>query len=363
MDGLLTWEYSFQAVEYQLTGPVPAELYHRFVEFKPFVKGMFSSTGIRGKILNTALHHQHAHVYNYSKSTKYGSVPPKSTEAALKFLDLVHYDEGGRIFTYVLTLDGLLRFTETGKEFGIDLLSKHTMHSDVNIYIACSGEFFIRRLLNPKKDVDDPAQKTHPNEDLPGGPPDAPPPKDPKDYELIIDNDSGTYRPKGELLPLLKDFLTTNFPGLHVKTMECMDESLVKMKEEQRERKKKEGQNIELVQNSDDEISSSDEETLDKREKRRRKKESKGGEGGVIGEGRVKGGKRERMVEAVEDPKGAVRGLMHGGEKSQGRDLDTSKTGGEKGVDASASLPDEGLGGAEGAGAARGVGVGGLEVK
>jgi len=169
--------YSFQATEFQLTGPVPAELYHRFVEFKPFVKGMFSSKGLRGKVLNTALHHQHASVYKYSSTTKYGSVKPRSEEAALKFLELVHYDEGGRIFTYVLTLDGLLRFTETGKEFGIDLLSKHTMHSDVNIYIACSGEFFIRRLLKPNKSVDDPDQKTHPNQDIPGGPPNAPPPK------------------------------------------------------------------------------------------------------------------------------------------------------------------------------------------
>lgn len=51
----------------------------------------------------------------------------------LQFLDMVHYDTGGRLFTYVITLDGMFRFTETGKEFGIDLLSKHTMHSDVQV--------------------------------------------------------------------------------------------------------------------------------------------------------------------------------------------------------------------------------------
>jgi len=59
-------------------------------------------------------------------------------------------------------LDGQLRFTETGKEFGIDLLSKHTMHSDVSQYIAFSGEFFIRKIGEQSKD--------------------------PKDYELVIDN-------------------------------------------------------------------------------------------------------------------------------------------------------------------------------
>jgi len=102
--------HSFQANEFQLSGPIPAELYHRFVEFKAFVKGMFSSTGFRGKVLNSALHHQHRRVYNYSTTTKYGTVKARSDEASLKFLELVHYDEGGRIFTYVLTLDALMRY-------------------------------------------------------------------------------------------------------------------------------------------------------------------------------------------------------------------------------------------------------------
>jgi hypothetical protein len=232
---------------------------------------MFSKAGIRGRILNKALHHQHSRVYNFNNSTQYGVVKPRSEEASLQFLKMVHYDEGGRIFTYVLTLDGLLRFTETGKEFGIDLLSKHTMHSDVNIYIACSGEFFIRRLSHPEESTDAPSQQTHPNVDVPGGPPDSPPPENPKNYELVIDNDSGTYRPKGSLLPKLKEFLNENFPGLHVVVKECTDDDLDKMKEEQRQRKKKEGANVEMVQNSDDEISSSDEETLSKKRQGRKK--------------------------------------------------------------------------------------------
>ncbi|TVY23517.1 hypothetical protein LHYA1_G007300 [Lachnellula hyalina] len=271
-----TEKYDFQANQYQLQGPVPAELYHRFVEFKPFVKGMFSKAGLRGRVLNKALHHQHAHVYNFANSTEYGVVPPRSKEASLQFLKMVHFDEGGRIFTYVLTLDGLLRFTETGKEFGIDLLSKHTMHSDVNIYIACSGEFF-----NPTQ-----------TPTSPGGPPHSPPPKSPESYELIIDNDSGTYRPKGDLLPKLKEFLNANFPGLHVVVKECTDEKLTKMKQGQRERKKKEGNNVTMVQNSDDDISSSDEERLD---------------GGIA----KKTGK-QRALEALENPKGAAKSIIPG---------------------------------------------------
>ena len=225
---------------------------------------MFSKAGIRGRILNKALHHQHAHVYNFSNKTEYGVVEPNSEAASLQFLRMVHYDEGGRIFTYVLTLDGLLRFTETGKEFGIDLLSKHTMHSDVAVYIACSGEFFIRRLKHPNKHTDDPKQKTHPDTDLPGGPPDAPPPEDPKNYELVIDNDSGTYRPDASVLHLLKSFLKKNFPGIHIKTKACDDDELTEMKKQQTERKKKEGKQLQMVQDRDGDMSSSDEERLGK---------------------------------------------------------------------------------------------------
>ena len=297
---------SFQANQFQLQGPVPAELYHRFVEFKPFVKGMFTGLGLRGRVLNKVLHHQHNRVYNFSNSTEYGEVPPRSEEATLQFLKMVHFDEGGRIFTYVLSLDGLLRFTETGKEFGIDLLSKHTMHSDVSIYIACSGEFFIRRLAHPNQPTDAPAQKTHPDADLPGGPPNDPPPQDPKSYELVIDNDSGTYRPKGDLLPKLKQFLNENFPGLHVVVKECTDKKLDKMKDQQRERKKKEGEDLEMVQNSDDEVSSSDEDELAKK-------------------GKKKKSRRTRAFEALEDPGQAFKDIIPGEKGRQTREVNETE--------------------------------------
>ena len=58
---------SFQANQLQLAGPVPAALYHRYVEFRPFVKGMFTSKSFRGWILHRALQHQHNRIYNYSK--------------------------------------------------------------------------------------------------------------------------------------------------------------------------------------------------------------------------------------------------------------------------------------------------------
>ncbi|EOD45207.1 putative c2 domain protein [Neofusicoccum parvum UCRNP2] len=272
--------YNFQANEIQLRGPTPPELYHRYVEFKPFVKSMYTATG-------------------------WGTFDEPCPEQTMKFLDLVRYDQGGRIFTYVLTLDALWRFTETGKEFGIDMLSKHTMHSDVSVYIAFSGEFFVRRLKHPHRaspdeagqpepkpepgadqngDEDHPqhhhffhrreksAEKnaTHPPNDIPGGPPYDDPPTDPSYYELVIDNDSGTYRPNAKLLPELKAFMESRLPGLRVITLDCQAdaEKMAQMKQEQRDRKAREGDAIVYQQLSDSDndsssLSSSDEDELE----------------------------------------------------------------------------------------------------
>ena len=264
----------------QLQGPVPEPLYHRYVEFKPFVAGMFTSHSLRGRILHRALRHQHARIYNYDKSTIYGIYRKPCIEMTKQFLELLHWDQGGRIFTYVITLDAQWRFTETGKEFGIDLLSKHTMHSDVSIYIAFSGEFFVRRLKHPERN-----QSPHPEPTTEALPP-APdtdeedevddhtndgrsrkqdPSKNPHDYELIIDNDSGTYRPNAKYLPSLRDFMQANLPNLRVVTLDCQadEEKMKKLKDEQREKKKNGGKQVTYLQNSSQSsISSSEEEEL-----------------------------------------------------------------------------------------------------
>ncbi|KAH7150399.1 hypothetical protein B0J13DRAFT_288096 [Dactylonectria estremocensis] len=296
-----TQKYDFQANEMQLAGPIPPAMYHRFVEFRPIIANMFLSTGLRGKILNSALHEQHRRVYNFNRSTEYGDFPERSQEAALLFLKLAHFDEGGRIFTYVLTLDGMFRFTETGKEFGVDMLSKHTMHSDVATYIACSGEFFIRRLKHPvSSDNPRTSEDAHPSEEISGGPPKEAPPHNPAYYQLIIDNDSGTYRPDKSILPDLKSFLETNFPGLGIIAMHWEDQKLQDMKEAQRAAKKKEGRMINMVMNMSQSSISSAESALDRRED--------GWEQG-------KKSKRETALEALEDPskaKDAVKSYIPG---------------------------------------------------
>lgn len=296
---------SFQANQMQLRGPVPSDLYHRFIEFKPIMGSLFAATGLRGKVLNKALHKQHGRIYNYDRSTEHGFFEPCTEEAALQFLKMVHFDEGGRLFTYVLTLDGCLRFTETGKEFGIDMLSKHNMHSDVQHYIACSGEFMIRRLEKPDANDDpNPNEKTHPDQDMPGGPPHEAPPKNPSYYQLIIDNDSGTYRPDKHVLPDLKAFLERQFPGLGIIAMQWEDEGLQELKENQRSIKKKEGRMVNVVLNRSMSSISSAESELEERH-----------ESGQAGQK----SKREAVLEAIENPKkvkDAVGRAMPGGSAS-----------------------------------------------
>lgn len=342
-------KYNFQAVQMQLPGPVPSVLYHRYVEFKPFIAGMFNSQSIRGRILNRALHHQHRRIYNYDRSTLYGSFEESCVEMTKQFLDFVQYDNGGRIFTYVLTLDGQLRFTETGHEFGIDLLSKHTMHSDVSIYIAYSGEFFIRRLKKPWRPKVKQARtgeaRTAENEEDLDAERNAPLPeaesdaeddskakcgdgdgdsRDPSNYEIIIDNDSGTYRPNAKYLPVLRDYIRRSLPCLRVVALDSQAdaEKMTRMKQKQVDRKMKGG--IQYLQRGSvsESISSSDEEDLDALVRKRRKEveDKEGGSDEVEKHG--KGMKlKQRIKGSTTETRNAVASIAgHAGRKEDKED-------------------------------------------
>ncbi|KAL1836090.1 hypothetical protein VTK73DRAFT_5206 [Phialemonium thermophilum] len=341
---------------------------------------MFSSHGLRGRLLHAALHKQHNRIYSYNAQTEFGAFAPESREAALQFLRMAHFDEGHRLFTYVLTLDGLLRFTETGHEFGIDLLSKHTMHSDVATYIACSGEFFIRRVARERREgheshdgheahgrpsrssssrrdswchkshhqqqqqkQEQQEQKQQKQQQQQQQPQQEPrissssarrqPPLDPSRYQLIIDNDSGTYRPDKSVLPDLQRFLQRNFPGLAIRAMHCADDELVRLKKEQAELKKRAagGQRVAMVLNrspgsssssSRGSFSSSDESRLAHLERHGRDE-------------RPLRSKKERAYEVLEDPTRLKdwRGMLSsgGGGEKQGGGGGEKQGGGEGG--------------------------------
>ena len=187
------------------------------------------------------------------------------------------------------------------------------MHSDVSIYIAFSGEFFIRRSNKPHHEGDSiENEETHPPADLEGGPPNDEPPKDPAYYTLIIDNDSGTYRPNAKILPDLKAFLQKNLPGLRIITLDCVadSEKMEKWKNEQRERKKKEGKGVEAVQVDGGSISSSDEEDLDEHQR--------------IVQGRGKPGITERLKEKAREPGMLVKGAKVYGKQDDGEGVNGS---------------------------------------
>ncbi|KAJ7780249.1 hypothetical protein DFH07DRAFT_765537 [Mycena maculata] len=259
---------TFIANKLQLTGPVPRELRHRFVGYRPFINWMFADSGIAGRILYHGLRKQYRTVYACDKSTVWGVIDdvgvtssngikpvttlrgatPESSEAlARQFLGMTAWGEGGKLFTYVITLDGEWRFTETGPEFAIDLLSKHSMHADLAKEIAYSGEFFVQPFNATKEPVNGSAEHAlngHarssedaavPDQDAqPNGNATEPAARNPKAYELVIDNDSGTYRPKKELLPLFEAWLAdaSRLGGLgRVRAMDGFDKGLEKMKE------------------------------------------------------------------------------------------------------------------------------------
>ncbi|VUC33348.1 unnamed protein product [Clonostachys rosea] len=274
-------KYDFQAIEMQLQGPVPPRLYHRYVEFRPIISSMFMSKGLRGKILNAALHKQHRRVYNFDSSTEYGAFEARSDEASLQFLKFAQFGEGSRIFTYVITLDALMRFTETGHEFGIDLLSKHTMHSNVARYVACSGEFFVQKHRHSHREesrLHEEESRTHEEElrvheedriDVPRPSTSSrrpSPVRDVSHYELVIDNDSGTYRPDKRILPDLQQFLEDNLPGLKITVKSSDDDELQSIKEARRKAKKQSGRIMNVVQNVSDSSLSSAVSDLDDRE-------------------------------------------------------------------------------------------------
>lgn len=359
--------YLFEANKIQLLGTLPADLRNKYVDYRPFIGWMFTGRGIRGWLLQRGLHAQHRRVYTYNPKTQFGHVatPPAIEKeqvvdvenlvpehekpeneaadefaASRQFLKMVHYDEapvpgapGGRLYTYIITLQGEWRFTETGPEFAIQFLSKHSMHSDVAPEIAVAGEFFVRRRrgkggmplseddhgaeakehanekekqgdngeemdvdqnteasrklsntsnqapkapgknaieesTNPKNQTQkyedkDPSSNKHSEEhkdkdpgskdqnekagqkadkdsiDISNKPSHATGHRSrhPSNFVLIIDNDSGTYRPDKSQLPSLQKYLERNLPGLKVKAMACDDPKLKKWKEEQKPKK------------------------------------------------------------------------------------------------------------------------------
>jgi hypothetical protein len=110
------------------------------------------------------------------------------------------------VYTYIIE-DRSWRFSETGASFFVDFASKHALHSNCAKTVVYAGEFHPRPIAGWNQY--DPNERQSWNQ-----------------WELVIDNGSGTYAPDLTLLEKLKDLLVFNFPGLNVVTYDYKDREL-----------------------------------------------------------------------------------------------------------------------------------------
>lgn len=154
--------------------------------------------GATSAIVRQTIRNMHAELY------KTGLQP--STKGYLRsgkdFLALLQFGWCGgrpRVFTYAL-LPTHMYFSETGASFFQDFTSKHAMHANAALEVVFAGEFHIRH--NNGK------------------------------FQFVIDNNSGTFSPSKDSLPLLKKVLELNFPDLEVIVYDFKDENLKKSLQE-----------------------------------------------------------------------------------------------------------------------------------
>lgn len=117
------------------------------------------------------------------------------------------------VYTYVIAVnDDSMRFSETGARYLVNMVSKHWLHSDCAEAVRFAGEFHPRPEGGWDKFSDDKR-----DEDV--------------RWELVIDNNSGTYAPKKEMLPALKKVLEMNFPGFTILALDREDPEVARSSE------------------------------------------------------------------------------------------------------------------------------------
>lgn len=155
----------------------------------------------------------------YARSTRNGCGILESKDDFLALLrgGLVGAKETNRIkpavYTYIIAAgDDTFRFSETGAAFFVDFASKHALHSNCAERVRYSGEFHPRPAGGWAAFSDE-----IPDELI--------------EWELVIDNNSGTYSPDAMLLPDLKALLEHNFPNLPVVALDHKDPALEESRE------------------------------------------------------------------------------------------------------------------------------------
>lgn len=112
------------------------------------------------------------------------------------------------VYTYVITVqDSSLRFSETGAAFLVDFASKHALHANCAEAVRYSGEFHPRPVGGWQGFSDDIAD-------------------DQVQWELVVDNNSGTYSPNKDDLVRVQMVFEYNLPGIGVRALDREDPEL-----------------------------------------------------------------------------------------------------------------------------------------
>ncbi|KAF9207194.1 hypothetical protein BGZ49_000990 [Haplosporangium sp. Z 27] len=168
-------------------------------------KRIFAET-LEGQNIRNAIHSQHSYLYRHGRTTQYGELAVANDLAELLHGERVKknpdQDLKTVVFTYSIIPKGIY-FSETGTAFFQDFMSKHAMHANRATEVCFSGEF---RLFK------DEAKQGK--------------------WTLLIDNNSGTYGPKKEDLPKVKEIFKRNFPDLEVVALDHEDPILKEIREE-----------------------------------------------------------------------------------------------------------------------------------
>lgn len=112
------------------------------------------------------------------------------------------------VYTYIISADDdSLRFSETGAAFFVDFVSKHALHSNCAKTVRYGGEFHPRPVGGWARFSD-----TVQDEEV--------------GWEIVIDNNSGTYSPDPGLLHKVKEIIELNFSGFGVVALRHDDPEL-----------------------------------------------------------------------------------------------------------------------------------------
>ncbi|KAF7791005.1 hypothetical protein EIP86_001964 [Pleurotus ostreatoroseus] len=159
----------------------------------------------------------HAMLYARSTTNGFGVV-----DTPRDVLAILHGGQAGSphahrvkpaVYTYVIAVDDdSFRFSETGAAFFVDFASKHALHANCAQAVRYSGEFHPR----PAGGWENFSDET---------------PDDQVRWELVIDNNSGTYAPDKAMLPTLKSLLEFNFPGFTIQALDREDPELTQSRE------------------------------------------------------------------------------------------------------------------------------------